>query len=60
MNIESLNCPRCGKKLAEEHIETIGRGLLAIAVLGDHLRSVKKRDFYCIQCFEETEQGDGE
>lgn len=52
---EPLCCPRCGKELDEKHIRTIGRGLLAVAVLGDHLRSIEKRDLYCIECFEETE-----
>jgi hypothetical protein len=54
--IESLNCPRCGKKLDDEHILAIGRGLLAVAVLGDHLRSIEKRDLYCVECFDETEK----
>lgn len=51
-----LNCPRCSKELDEKHVQTIGRGLLAVAVLGDHLRSIEKRDLYCVECFETTDE----
>lgn len=50
-----LNCPRCGKELDEKHRQSIGRAILATAMLQGHLRSLEKRDFYCIECFEETE-----
>jgi hypothetical protein len=54
---ENPKCPRCGKELDEKHQNAIAKGALAVAVLGNHIRSIEKRDLYCIECFEETETG---
>lgn len=53
---ERLTCPRCGKTLDERHIRAIGRAMLALAVFSNHLRSIEQRDFYCVECFDETEK----
>lgn len=44
------HCPKCGKKLSKEHLETLSQGFAVAAKLQGFVRQVKSSDFLCDEC----------